>query len=221
MKRSLISASFFVLSSILTACGGDRVLISSSNSNASTQTVSSTSGSASNSSSSSTSITSSSSGVISSVGTNTTSGTQAPISLRVGAVGYNSTSVQVQTGTVLKVKFTPGIQDQAISGGNVYPQYSHLGVYLTVNGTTVPTEMLSNGLNSAAQTGSVIDFSNIISQGCAAGSNCRQTVTITVDHPNNDYWCLNYGQFCPWTQVYSTHPWHGTLTIQTDDTVGI
>jgi hypothetical protein len=46
-------------------------------------------------------------------------------------------------------------------------------------------------------------------------------VTITISHPNDDYYCLNYGMYCPWAQMYYDHPWNGTLSIQTDDTVAL
>lgn len=148
-------------------------------------------------------------------------GSSPPYSFRVGAVGYTSTTVSVSAGQVLKIKFTPGVQDQAIAGTGVYPNYSMLGVYITVNGVVGATEMLSNGFRGGgAQTSSVMDFSNAIAGSCS-NSSCRQSVTITIDHPNNDYWCYNYGQFCPYSWVYNTHPWHGTLEIQTDDTTAI
>jgi hypothetical protein len=151
-----------------------------------------------------------------------TTGTSTPISLRVGATGYTSTTVTVQTGHVLKIQFTPGQQDQAIAGSGYYAQYSQLGVYITVNGVVQNTGMLSNGRQGGpAQASPVLDYSSAISSTCSGSSTCRQTVTITVDHPNNDYFCLNYGEYCPWAQVYYSHPWHGTLSIETDDTVAL
>jgi hypothetical protein len=151
----------------------------------------------------------------------TTTGTNALITERVGTVGYNSTTVTVAAGTVLKMTFSPGIQDQTIAGTGVSPQYSELGVYLTVGNLTQDTGMLANGLYQAQQTSQILDFSSQLSSGASSNPAFRQSYTITISRPNNDYWCLNYGEYCPWSNVYSTHPWHGTLTIQTDDTVAI
>lgn len=208
---SLVSAA-----AILSACGGATVPITKKTS--STSNVSSTSTSSIN-------LGTGSNGTpapTSSTTPTTPTGTNPPLTMRVGTVGYNATTVQVSTGTILKVKFTPGIQDTAIAGTGVYPQYSQLGVYITVNGYTVPTQMLNNGrYTGQAQTSSALDFSAAIASACGSNKTCRQNVTITIDHPNDDYWCLNYGQYCPWSYVYDTHPWHGTLTIETDDTVAI
>ena len=139
----------------------------------------------------------------------------------MGATGYVSTQVQLNTGKTLRIAFTAGQQDSAVAGTNFTPQYSHLGVYLTVGATTVPTDMTSNGLTDG-QVGQsrTIDFSHAMTTACSASTDptCRASVTITVSKPNYDYWCLNYGQYCPWTHVYDTHPWNGNLLIQTDDT---
>ena len=109
--------------------------------------------------------------------------------------------------------FTPGIQDQTVSGTGVSPQYSELGVYISVNGSSQNTGMLSNGLYSGtAQDSPIMDFSSAL-------SGALEAVTITISQPNNDYFCLNFGMYCSWTQVYQGQPWHGTLKIQTDSTV--
>lgn len=146
-----------------------------------------------------------------------------PYSYRVGATGYTSTTVTVYTNQTLKVKFTPGIQDENVAGTGFSPRYSGLGVYIKVGSQESPTPLLYNGLNGGeAETSPVIDYSSSFSKTCAAGdTSCRQSVTITVTKPNYDYWCINFGSYCPWTHVYDTHPWHGTLTVQTDDTDGI
>ena len=156
--------------------------------------------------------------------TTTTTGTASPITMTVRGIGYNSTSVTVSANQVLKVEFAPGVQDTAVAGTGVYPQYSQLGVYIQVGSFNQPTEMLTNGYNGTTpETSSVIDFSSYIPSGSCAGkaTNCRQNVTITINKPNDDYWCLTSGQFCPWSYVYASHPWNGTLTVQTDDTTAI
>lgn len=146
-----------------------------------------------------------------------------PYSFRVGAVGYTSTRISVRTNSVLKLRFTPGIQDEKVrdSNGNLTgfsPRYSHLGVYVEVEGNAQPTRMLSNGLVSAAESDD-FDLSTSFTRACtSAEPNCRQDVEIVIKQPNYDYWCLNYGMYCSWTHVESTHPWHGTVLVQTDDT---
>jgi hypothetical protein len=156
--------------------------------------------------------------------TSTTTGTASPITMTVRGVGYTSVPVTVSANQVLKVEFAPGVQDTAVAGTGVYPQYSQLGVYIQVGSLNQPTEMLTNGYNgTTAETSSVIDFSSSIPSGSCAGqaSTCRQNITITINKPNDDYWCLTSGQFCPWSYVYASHPWNGILTVQTDDTTAI
>ena len=154
--------------------------------------------------------------------TTTTTGASSPYTFTVRGVGYSTTTVSVSAGTVLKVKFAPGVQDTAITGTGVYPQYSQLGVYIGVGASTEPTQMLQNGYDgSTAQTGTVMDFSSSIPSGCSGSTTCRQNVTITITKPNNDFYCLNEGIYCPWNQVLSGQPWNGTLTVQTDDTDSI
>ncbi|HUP56976.1 MAG TPA: hypothetical protein VM598_05940 [Bdellovibrionota bacterium] len=141
------------------------------------------------------------------------------LQMRVGTTGYNSVTVTVDVRKVLKVKFTPSVQDEVVAGSGFSPSYGRLGVYIQAGTITQATEMLSNGLFGQAQTSRVIDFSGGIDTGCAPTDlTCHAPVTIKVFKPNNDYFCMNFGQYCPWAQVYSTHPWHGTLHVQTDDT---
>jgi len=143
-----------------------------------------------------------------------------PLQMRVGTVGYNAVSVDIDVRAVLKVQFAPGIQDEVVQGTGYSPPYGHLGVYIQVGTKTQATEMLSNGLlDQNPQKSSVIDFSGAFTPTCnPTDSTCHQTVTIKVFKPNNDYFCMNYGMYCPWANVYQTHPWHGTLYIQTDET---
>jgi hypothetical protein len=125
-----------------------------------------------------------------------------------------TTTTSTTTGTASPIKMT-------VRGVGYTSQ---LGVYIQVGSLNQPTEMLTNGYNgTTAETSSVIDFSSSIPSGSCAGqaTTCRQNVTITVNKPNDDYWCLTTGQFCPWSYVYASHPWNGTLTIQTDDTTAI
>jgi hypothetical protein len=139
---------------------------------------------------------------------------------RVEAIGYNAATVTVTARKILRVRFTPGVQDQMVAGTGFSPTYSRLGVYLSAGGATaLPTPMLSNGLFSPKTSSSIMDFSAQIPKTCAeTDTACRETLTIKVDKPNNDYWCMNFGAYCNWTWVYETHPWNGTLEVETDDT---
>ncbi len=153
----------------------------------------------------------------------TTSKGVPPIQFRVGTVGYNSVTLTVSTGKILKVKFTPGVQDQVVPGTGFTANYSGLGVYIGVGSNNKPTPLLYNGLfGGTAQTSAIMDFSSTIAANCPTNdATCRKDVVITVSQPNNDYWCLNYSMYCPWTHVYDTHPWNGNLFVQTDDTDSI
>jgi hypothetical protein len=146
-----------------------------------------------------------------------------PITTRVGTIGYNSVTFEVDVRAVLKIKFAPGIQDEVVQGTGYSPSYSHLGVYIQVGTKTQATEMLSNGLlDGKPQKSSAIDFSKAFTATCdPMDDTCHQPVTIKVFKPNNDYFCMNFGMYCNWANVYETHPWHGTLYIQTDDTDAI
>jgi hypothetical protein len=109
--------------------------------------------------------------------------------------------------------FTPGMEGST---------YSQLGVYITVNGMIQNTGMLYNALaNGRAETSTVLDFSSALPSTCDGATGCRESVQIVVDHPNDDYYCLNFGMYCYWTQVPSGQGWTGTLSIQTDDTVAV
>jgi hypothetical protein len=146
----------------------------------------------------------------------------APLKFRVGTVGYNSVTITVSTHSTLKVKFTPGTQDQTVSGSDLSPQYSGLGVYISAGDGTQATPFLYNGLYGGKAESATIDFSDNITTGCpSTDKNCRANVTITVKQPNYNYWCLTNGYGCPWSHVDAKHPWHGTLTVQTDDTDGV
>ncbi|MCM2279509.1 MAG: hypothetical protein NDJ89_15645 [Oligoflexia bacterium] len=144
-----------------------------------------------------------------------------PLSLRVGTAGYNSVTVTVKARNLLKVRFVPGVQDETVSGSGFSPKYSGLGVYVTVGSNTETTPLLYNGVfGGAAEKSSIFDFSNSFDRTCATGdTECKESVTITVSKPNYDYWCVNYGYYCGyWTHIEPSHPWHGTLEIQTEST---
>lgn len=176
------------------------------------QTATVTSGLTQATSTGSTSTTSSSGGSV----VVSTSNAVAPLSFRVGTVGYNPVTVTVSTQSTLQVQFQAEQQDQSIAGTNFEPEYSMLGVYITVGSTTTPTQVVPNGYNGTLQTpSSIIDFSSAI----PSGSN--GSVTIVIAQPNYDYDCLNFDLYCypvPWMHVLDTHPWHGTLFVQTDNT---
>ena len=156
-------------------------------------------------------------------GTPTPTPTNPPFSFRVDGTGYTSVTFEVTTRTVLKVRFAPGVQDKTVAGTGFSPQYSVLGVYIAVGSDLRPTPPLYNGLGGGTgEKSPVMDYSSAFTRTCSASDpDCREKVTITVKQPNYDYWCINYGAYCPWTHVWDTHPWNGTLTVQTDDTTGI
>lgn len=141
-----------------------------------------------------------------------------PYQFKIEGVGYKTYHVTVQANRVLKVKFRPGINSKYVEGTKFTPRYSQLGVYIGVTDYSEPTEILNNGLTTGqVQTSSVIDFSSkILVSGNAVTD--RHEVEIIVNKPNNDYWCLNFMMYCSWTNVWDTHPWNGTLLVQTDDT---
>ena len=135
-------------------------------------------------------------------------------SFTVRGVGYNSTEITVPARKILKIRFTPNAQDSTVSGTGFSPQYSALGVYIKVG-----TQEQATALLDINESGSIMNFSNAFTKTCATDdADCRETVKVTVYKPNYDYWCINYGMYCPYTHVYSGHPWNGTLEIQTDDT---
>jgi hypothetical protein len=147
--------------------------------------------------------------------TPTQAGGTAPLyTFRVGTIGYNSVSVKVVTHSRLRVKFTPGSQDESVPGTNFSPYYSAMGVFIAVGDRESPTALTPVETDSF-----IIDFSKAGLTACTSDEpSCRQEVTVTVKKPNYDYWCVNYAMYCPYTHVYDTHPWHGTLTVETDDT---
>ncbi|HAR42886.1 MAG TPA: hypothetical protein DCS07_09705 [Bdellovibrionales bacterium] len=160
-------------------------------------------------------------------GTSVNSNLLPTIIKRVEGVGYDQTvSVEVRVRRILKVKFTPGIADKTEAGTGFTRHYSGLGVYLSVESNSQPTPLLQNAFNGATPESKTIDFSGSFTRSCATtDTSCRQFVTITVSKPNYDYLCLVERMCAPyfpaWTHVAATHPWNGTLEIQTDDTSGL
>ena len=141
----------------------------------------------------------------------------------VRGVGYNEADVTVTTRKKLKVVFEPLMQDSFVYGTGYSPQYSKMGVYVVVGAQSQATPMLSNQMASGGATHSnSLDFSTQIPKTCAASdAACVETVTIRITKPNYDYWCYNFPSYCasyPWTQVYSTHPWVGQITVGVDGT---
>lgn len=155
-----------------------------------------------------------------------TSATGSPtIMTRVGGYGYDAApTVEVRTNRVLKVRFTPGIADENELNTGFTRHYSGLAVYIQVGATELPTPLLHNGVAGTAVETKTFDFSNSFERTCLrTDTSCRQMVTITVKKPNYDHYSFTYpySGFPGWTHVTSTHPWNGTLTIQTDDTNAI
>jgi hypothetical protein len=155
--------------------------------------------------------------------TSTTSTGTPPLTFKVSAVGYTSTSISVSTGQVLRLKFTPGVATVAETGTSTIPEYSQLGVTISVGSVSQITSMLSNGYNNTTtESSGILDFSAAASGTCAsAGTTCRSTVAITVSMPDTDYWCLNYAEMCPYNNISGNQSWNGTLTIQTSDTTSL
>ncbi|MCM2323647.1 MAG: hypothetical protein NDJ90_10345 [Oligoflexia bacterium] len=213
MKSATAFTTGILLSSVLllSACGGQSYTQSRSRQSANFTTGTSNSTTTTDGGSSSDSDTS-----------DTTASLGVPaLSMRAGAIGYTSVSVTVKARSLLKVRFTPGIQDRTVSGSGFSPKYSGLGVYITVGDHTEMTSFLYNGLyGGEAENSEILDFSNSFPRACASSDpSCKETVTITVSQPNYDYWCVNFGYSCGyWTRVETSHPWHGTLKIQTEST---
>ncbi|MGZ3708332.1 MAG: hypothetical protein ACXWPM_05820 [Bdellovibrionota bacterium] len=150
----------------------------------------------------------------------TISGAQAATyEFRAGAFGYTAATVTVRAGKNLKVRFTPGQQDQKNPDTGYFFPYSKLFVYINVGTSQQSTGVLDNGLQSGHATNSgIMDFSSALP--CAnSADTCRTSVTITLDHPNSDILCLNgYVAYCPYNKQTGSMPWHGTLEVETDDT---
>jgi hypothetical protein len=210
----IFGASYMMAALLLTGCGGQSNRQVATQSNTTTSTTDSSSTTSSSSSSTSTST--------------VTPGIPA-LSLPVSTTGYNSVTVQVSTRSILRLKFTPGVNHATVNGTGFSPQYTKLGVYIGVGSDTRATALLSNGISGTATSSDVMDFSASFTHNCDTSGNCQaQTVTITVSKPNDDFWCANYGYYCPYAKVGvsgqsgdTSAPWNGTLTVQTDDTNAI
>jgi len=139
----------------------------------------------------------------------------------INGVGYPSeVRIEVPVRDILKVRFRPETNIDTVANTGFVAQYSHLAVFLDVGSTSQATPLLSNGLIYQQETSNIIDFSSQFTKTCTSSSptDCRQMVTVKVHKPNYDYWCFNFGMYCSYTHVWDTHPWRGTLLIETDDT---
>jgi len=200
-----IIAVALAVSAIASGCG-DAAYRTTPNTNITTATTGTTAVTATTTTSSTTSS--------SSVSAATSSGVP-PLSFTVQGLGYTTpVTFTVSTRTVLMVEFTP--TNQLSTTGN----YSQLGVYINVGSTagqggeTLATPLLPIGVASG-----VMDFSAAFTQTCAStDTTCRQNVVITINKPNDDYYCMSFGMYCPYTNALSTQHWYGTLSVQTDDT---
>lgn len=145
---------------------------------------------------------------------------------KVNGVGYTGTAtVQVEAGQRLRLRFVPGTQEPFVDNTHFEAVYSRLGVFIKVGGTELDTGILHNGHAQQQQQSQILDFSGEL-------NGTKQTVTITVSKPNSDYWCLNFPYNWIWDgkkyvstcanggyhQMHSTHPWNGTLYVETEDT---
>ncbi|MGK5083322.1 hypothetical protein WDW37_08440 [Bdellovibrionota bacterium FG-1] len=143
-----------------------------------------------------------------------------PYSFPISGTGYDSHTISVSAGKILKVTFSPGTQDRNQSGTGYTWNYTVLGVFISVGSSTKPTPPLANGYTAGqAQRSDPMDFSGSIHSTCTnSDTKCRQQVTITIQKPNNDDQCFNFGVGCPYNHVPDGHPWNGTLLVETDDT---
>jgi len=153
----------------------------------------------------------------------TSTSTNPPVRFNVVGTGYNAYSFPVNVRRVLRVRFTAQMTDRTATGTGFTPPYSKLWVYIKAgNADAQPTSMLNTGLVGSAQTSHVFELSGSFEQQCSdSDTKCRQSVMVTVQQPNYDYGCYNWGMYCPGTNVYSTHPWNGVLEVQTDDTAAL
>src|SRR6185437_178669 len=194
MNRSMSFSKWISITAaaaLCSACGASYVPISSGSTNVNNNASmgGNVSGLVGNSNGSSSSGT---------TGTTSSTGGSAPlITQQISGVGYTSVSISVSASSVLKMTFTSGVQKGVVSGTGYSPMYSHLGVYITANGSSQITGMLDNGLYSgAAHSSPVMDFPSTL-------TGALQAITVTVGQPNDAYFCLSFGEYCPWTQVYT------------------
>lgn len=160
-----------------------------------------------------------------------------PYEFDVNGVGYEGDIVfKVKARETLKVQFIPlgaptTIKVDGKDSGYFAP-YGKLMVYIKVGKVDTATPLLSNGLDRAAQVSPVMDFSSAIKTACTgqgASRVCPDTIDVIVHRPNYDYWARNYSTYCFYpknaqayctdhTWVYPSHPWAGTLRVQTEET---
>jgi hypothetical protein len=137
-----------------------------------------------------------------------------PFQKSIRIQGYTGTqTISVQTTEKLVVRFTPALSERVSTTQGFVPAYSKAGLAIEVNGVEKWTALLANGMHSPAQS-STLTFSS--SDLCPGTGSC--TVQIKFKKPNNDFYCLNYGTYCPNNKLYTTHWLNGTVEIQTDFT---
>ena len=149
-----------------------------------------------------------------------------PLLFEITGVGYDGSaaemSVVVRTKDVLKVRFQPGINSERVEDSGFVPQYSKLFVHISLGDgydAEKATPLRPNGVFEAAQASPKLDFSAYIDSNAGpADADGYRDVVINVRKANNNYWCYNYGMYCTHTHVHHTHPWNGTLIVETDDT---
>lgn len=158
----------------------------------------------------------------------TTAGNLPPAyEMHVELLGYDQTSdasyvIEVQANKTLIVQFEPGMADKPVNGTGFTPQYSQLAVSFAVEGQDHFTPLLRNGFYGGEQQVHRMDLSGAFTRTCPASQpTCRQTVRVVVRKPNSDYFCLNYGQYCPYRRNYFSHWVNGVVRVQTDDTAPI
>jgi hypothetical protein len=155
----------------------------------------------------------------------------------IKGLGYEEEiTISVETRSRLRVRFVPGQQDAFVGNTNFSPPYSLLSIALQVGNDEEVTAPLSNGLYEPEEMSDIFDFSQSFRKRCETDEiNCQERVRITIKRPQYNYWCIEYpnGFYDPksfqyrnvcygnpygMTRVYESHPWNGTLLIETDYT---
>lgn len=137
------------------------------------------------------------------------------IQLRGRAVGpYQTVEFSVLAKCNLKVRMIAGVQDRTVAATNFKPTYSKLAAHIVVKTADKTTPLLYNGaFGGSAVRSPVYDFSRKLD--CEGEA---KQYKIKVSRFSNDFYCINYGQYCPSALVHETHPVNFRLYVETDFT---
>lgn len=122
------------------------------------------------------------------------------------------------------------------------PNYSIFGLSISVAGKENRTPPLRSGLYGSQQSSPIYEYTpkaTLCSDPSSASTRIpdnlstmnvttananalkitqRYCYVITFSNPVYDYHCLTQGRFCPYSNIEPTHPWVGSVEIQTDET---